>query len=152
MMKRWYEHVSSSNKEGHRASNYHYHLAIKKYGKDDWEHEILVDKIETLEEASNFEKEFIKKFNSYDEGYNKTLGGVTGYTYTRPKKSTAGTYKKYWFYHIELGTEYCTRGELCKKYNLNRSHLTKVFKGTRNHTQGWTVIMNTLLEIKEINE
>lgn len=29
MMKRWYEHVSASNKEDCRASGYHFHRAIK---------------------------------------------------------------------------------------------------------------------------
>ena len=139
MMKRWYEHVSASNKEDCRASGYHFHRAIKKYGKDDWSHEVLVESIQTIEEASTLEIEFIAKYNSTIEGYNKTSGGTTAYRTVKKCANTKESKTMYVFIHNDLGIEMCTRAELCKKYNLNRSHLTKVIKGTRNHTGGWSI-------------
>lgn len=57
--------------------------AIKKYGWDNFEHEILENNILTQEEANNREIFWIKYFNSYigfdnSNGYNMTLGGNCG--------------------------------------------------------------------------
>lgn len=60
---------------GHRMDN-----AIKKYGVSNFTYEVLVsierDSKESLREAlDELEKFYIKKFNSYKQGYNMTLGG-----------------------------------------------------------------------------
>ncbi len=70
VQKRW-----GKNGHGYKNSSYFYR-AIQKYGWDNIEHEILEDGL-TLEEASNKEKYYIKKyktdFNKY--GYNIRTGG-----------------------------------------------------------------------------
>ena len=48
--------------------------AIKKYGWDNFSHEILVFDL-TKEEACKVEKELIAKFNSIENGYNVSPGG-----------------------------------------------------------------------------
>lgn len=161
IMKRWYEHVSSANKKDCRASMYHFHRAISKYGKDNCTHEVLVDGIQTIEEASTLEIEFIKLYDSVQNGYNKTDGGVTGYSYSKyPKtfnsseKDISKTTKENYMFinkHTKV-IEVCTRSELCDKYNLNRSHLAKVFKGSRTHTGGWSLLNEHPKNTKETHE
>lgn len=49
--------------------------AIKKWGWDAFECEILVENIQTHEELDELEKKYIEEYNSYNEGYNSTIGG-----------------------------------------------------------------------------
>ena len=72
---------------GHRISNhyakskqvnYHFSKALRKYQKCDWEWSILCEaKDEDLDELEIF---YIAKFDSYNNGYNSTLGGGGGST------------------------------------------------------------------------
>lgn len=48
--------------------------AIKKYGPDNFEHEILKSNL-TKEEADYWEEYYIKEFDSIEEGYNLKTGG-----------------------------------------------------------------------------
>lgn len=50
--------------------------AIKKYGWENVEHNILVDEI-SKEEAERLEREYIAKYNTIANGYNATIGGNT---------------------------------------------------------------------------
>ena len=49
--------------------------AIKKYGWDNFDHEILEKNIPTPEEANEREKYWIEQFDSFKNGYNATIGG-----------------------------------------------------------------------------
>lgn len=53
-----------------------FNCAIRKYGKDSFRWEIL-EVVEDFQKAVIREEFFIKKFNSYHNGYNATLGGQT---------------------------------------------------------------------------
>lgn len=57
----------------------HFYGAIKKYGWENFEHEILLDGL-SVEEAQEKEKELISKFNSCNNkyGYNISVGGIGG--------------------------------------------------------------------------
>lgn len=55
-------------------NNLHLYQAMKKYGSQNFNIE-LIDTAETTEEMFNKEKEYIKKYDSYYNGYNLTLGG-----------------------------------------------------------------------------
>ena len=61
--------------------------AIQKYGWDNFEHNILFENL-TQKEASQKEKELIKKYNSTNEnfGYNMTSGGEKHYVFTNEVK------------------------------------------------------------------
>ena len=68
------------NGRGYSRRNPAFYNAIQKYGWDNFEHEILVDNIPTLEEANKLEIEFIAKYHTYIRdpecnGYNNTIGG-----------------------------------------------------------------------------
>lgn len=69
---RWYKHCSDVNAGSHFAL----HNAIRKYGKDNFQVEILetVDDVEVLKEREIY---WIGFYSSYDrsKGYNLTLGG-----------------------------------------------------------------------------
>ena len=54
--------------------NMYFHKAIKKYGKDNFEWEI-VGKYSSLDELNEAEKYFIRKYNTFKNGYNLTEGG-----------------------------------------------------------------------------
>lgn len=68
---RWDRHKSDAIKN---RDNRKFYNAIRKYGIDLWVIEVLMDNI-TIIEAKEKEKEFIKIFDSYNSGYNSTLGG-----------------------------------------------------------------------------
>lgn len=64
--------------ESSRNSQTRFHKALRKYGKDKFESKILQCEIETVEEAKELEKYFIKKYNTFgrdSNGYNMTPGG-----------------------------------------------------------------------------
>lgn len=69
--KRWEQHVASAAKGG---DNRKFYNAIRKYGVDCWQKEILLE-LETKSEAKQKEIELIEHFDSYNNGYNATKGG-----------------------------------------------------------------------------
>lgn len=76
---------------GNNGNHYHNHPkfypAIKKYGWENFSHEILYTGL-SKKEACKKEKELIKFYNSYNNGYNASLGGECGSNrmYKRIKK------------------------------------------------------------------
>lgn len=52
-----------------------FYNAIQKYGWENFERTILADNL-SLEEANHLEEEFIKSFNSIENGYNLKSGGL----------------------------------------------------------------------------
>lgn len=61
----------------------HFHNAIKKYGKDDFMWEII-DTCDDEDKLNSLEVKYIFEYDTYNSGYNLTLGGEgqTGYKYT----------------------------------------------------------------------
>lgn len=75
---RKYAHKSSAYNEKTKDYNSQFHQAIRKYGLENFDYEIIA--ILTPEEYSKtalntLEKYFIKYYNSYKNGYNATEGG-----------------------------------------------------------------------------
>lgn len=69
-----------AGKNGYGYRTQYFSRAIKKYGWDNFEHEILEDNIETIEEANKREKYWIKFYHSCVldsecHGYNADFGG-----------------------------------------------------------------------------
>lgn len=64
---------------------YKFYNAIKKYGWDSFKHIILMQNL-TLEQAWQKEKEYIKKYNSIEDGYNVSEGGQIVVTEEMRKK------------------------------------------------------------------
>ena len=59
---------------GHQY-NYHFHNAIRKYGVEDFDYEIIEDNITSKDTLNERERYWISYYNSYYEGYNSTMGG-----------------------------------------------------------------------------
>lgn len=68
------------------GSKYHFHNAIRKYRLDIFTWEILESNIENKKELDRIEIEYIKKFNSIENGYNMSTGGGGGDTLTNHPK------------------------------------------------------------------
>lgn len=122
---RWQQHIRAALIEGYTT---HFANAIRLYGIENWEHEILVGSIDTLEEACALEKYYIKKYNTFEGGYNLTIGGES--TYVVPEV--------YSFYNPELDIlETMTAGELARKYGLHEGYVRYVDQGKVNYCAGW---------------
>lgn len=77
---RWKEHVCSAISKD-KDGNCPLHCAIRKYGKENFLIE-LIDRCEDFN-SSNKEKYWIKYYDSYNNGYNATLGGDGNPLYDR---------------------------------------------------------------------
>ena len=79
MEERWKKHCLDAKNEKYSKhySNY-FKSAIRKYGEDDWIHEILEDNIQTIEEANQAEIKYISFYQSNikGKGYNIDPGGT----------------------------------------------------------------------------
>ena len=69
MESRWNNHIKLS-----KSGGYHFHKAIKKYGEEDFTHEIL-HQAESMTEALSIEQYYIAWYNTFESGYNQTKGG-----------------------------------------------------------------------------
>lgn len=72
---RWYRHCAKKNLSDNEM-NMHIKRAILKYGKENFTIEILEECNSTL--LNERERFYISYFNSYQDGYNSTLGGQDG--------------------------------------------------------------------------
>ena len=61
-----------------------FYNAIQKYGWDNFIHCVLIENIETQEEALDLETYYIEKYNSIDNGYNILHNGIKSYPRTKP--------------------------------------------------------------------
>lgn len=144
------------------------YLAFNKYGWDNFEWEIIYqskDGKHTLNVMENF---FINQYNSFENGYNETLGGdgtlgwVPSESYKKRKSEEQKGEKGFWYgknipketkskisnslakEHIleKNGTRHVVRNlkKFCIDNCLNRSHLYGVLSGRRKHHKGWKLI------------
>lgn len=66
---------ASDKSEQYLGSGVYFNNAIKKYGKENFIKEIIHDNISDVEELKNLEVFYIDKFDTFNNGYNLTLGG-----------------------------------------------------------------------------
>ena len=82
--KRRRQHINDalSNKD-----TYHFHNALRKYGPDNFEWTIL-HKCSIIEELNMLEMYYIRLYNTFEKGYNLTLGGdgVVGFEHSEELK------------------------------------------------------------------
>ncbi len=122
--KRWWEHNQKANTY---ADNYPIHLAIAKYGKDNFSFEIL----EWTEDYDNRERELIKEYNSLvPYGYNLIEGGhspiLVGEEHPRNKVSN----KILPLIIKDLQDNILTEREIAKKYHLTDKIIGDINQGT----------------------
>lgn len=148
--RRWTQHKSAAK----RDSQFHFHKAIRKYGADDFVVEVLREQLFTIEEAEEFEKYYINKFDTYKNGYNSTLGGlgkpdsVKHYTKNKKKKKKSSKPRKSTAEVVKMtspdGTIFTgTRQELADMIGVSRQNVSRVFRGERTHIHGWVAYVNS---------
>jgi group I intron endonuclease len=69
--KRWGQHIQWSK----NGSNYKFHQAIREFGEENFEKEILeILELSEINQLETKEKDWIKKYNSIEDGYNVNFG------------------------------------------------------------------------------
>lgn len=155
--------------------------AIKKYGWDNFSHEIIEDNIPTLELANEKEKYWIAYYHTFIEdpncwGYNMTAGG-SGISHkqseeTKQKISNALTGREFSESHkaklkelakktskaivcIETNIKYESISEASTKTGISRDNIRAALKGTRRSAGGyhWALVGDTarIREQKKLN-
>lgn len=129
-------HTRWKNGRGY-SHNTHFSKAIKKYGWDNFKHEILFKNL-TKEEAENKEVELIKKYKTLDRefGYNLDSGGRAGKKMSEETKIKIGKANK----GKIVSKETCKMiSESHKGKKLSKEHIEKISKansGSGNHFYG----------------
>ena len=124
--KRW------QNGNGYQHSSYFYH-AIKKYGWDSFEHEIIASNL-TKEEADNFERLLIEKLDTlnHDRGYNIKIGGANGHLTEEHKEKIAKSRSKP-IYCVELDKIFPSGKAAAEELGLSRGNLSSCLKGNKGY-------------------
>lgn len=115
-----------------------FNSAIKKYGWDNFEH-IILEKELSYEEAITKEKYYIKLYDSFNNGYNSTLGGEGTIGHEPWNKSKNQIYNENTLLKMsesKKGNTY-RRGKKCtdeQKVRISESHkgLVSGFKGRKH--------------------
>lgn len=134
---RWNEH-----KQDNKHPNLPLQRAFKKYGIDSFSFEIIEEvKEELLDER---EKYYIKKFNTYKQGYNATLGGEGGVTHTLPKEEIEKI--------LTLWKQKCTISQISKitghSFSAIQNHIKKT--GITNEQYKKQIKLNKNKALKNI--
>lgn len=112
-----------NSRNPNKNKNQALYLAINKYGWDSFEWQELCSAL-TKEDLVQLEKDFIKEFDSYKNGYNNTLGGEG---VLNPKKL-----EKYIVRFpdnsIKIVTGY---KKFCREYGLNEGNLWGTYRPTK---------------------
>jgi len=131
LCRRWQMHCSRARNK----SLLHFHNAIRKYGELAWRSEVLHDNILTLDNAAKLEVFYINKFNTFQNGYNLTIGGE--------KSPVARIAQEFKFYNPELNLiEVATVPVLVSLYNLNKRAVYNLTEGAANVSGGWYLYGN----------
>lgn len=117
---RWKQHIRNARLSNQNAHYFQY--AIRKYGPENFKVEVLEEC--PKEELDEKEMYYIKKYNTYEDGYNLSLGGEGGgckYNYDQIKQ-----------YYKEEGSALA----VSKKYNISRDTIAKALRATKVSSYG----------------
>lgn len=121
---RWTRHILESQKEGKKEYNLEISIAIRKYGKDDFELEHICDC--RLEDMDNLEQFFVKDLDTlHPKGYNMTEGGTDG-------KHCEASIEKRRVKRTPMSDE--TRQEMARKRQEPKAEQTDVPKEPKERT------------------
>ena len=119
---RWINHKTTSRNINHKNSNYPIYRAIRKYGLENFKFSI-VEKC-SKEELNEKEKYWISYFNSFNNGYNQTLGGQS--TEAHGTKLTQEQINE--IYDLLKNTKILIN-DIAIQYNVNPSTITRINRG-----------------------
>ena len=155
LTRRLKQHFWGAFNKKHESYNCHFFRAIRKYGKECFYIELLEevklsDKKSVKKRIQELEVEYIKKFDSFNNGYNSDTGGNGGKIYSEDSKRRMSLAKKnnpetlihlrkvcipkicpvdvYDYYNGEYIESFSNLKELAKFYNIDHSHCVKVCK------------------------
>ena len=148
-------HKSESfNKKSLRYTVY-FHNALRKYGMDNFEWEIVWEGYCDKDKLDELESLYIDFFKSLrPNGYNLNLGGSgnRGFKHSeetklklseyKGKNSSGYKYTIYEFYHPNYGIEKCTKYEFQEKYSINESMVSGLCLGRYKNASGWVLLKN----------
>lgn len=121
---RWKQHVSAAV----NGSTLYFANALRLYWFDNWSHTILVEGIDTIEDASALEKYYIKKYDTSENGYNLTLGG----------EGASAPLEEYEFFNPVLNLRVIgSVMEISSVYNLHSGYLRYVAQKKSLHVNNW---------------
>lgn len=106
-----------------RNPDSHFARAIKKYGWDSFDHEILESGIPTLETANERESFWIKFFDSVENGYNANYGGDSRLPSRETKEKLSAKSKKMWE----------SKGDELREIYSSKEHREKLSKSIKNY-------------------
>jgi group I intron endonuclease len=130
--KRKQEHITEARL--YRVNNY-FHSALRKYGSENFDWEVLHDYISSIDDLNRLEIYYIKYYNTFGKGYNLDTGGGNAprSDETKQKISISKTGKNHPFYGKKLSEEH--------KRKISEAH-----KGKNNPMYGKCGKDNLLLE------
>ena len=78
LSRRMRQHLNDAKNE---RFDCYFHRALRKYGSDGFEWEVIDDSVSSLEELDELERMYIEQYDSFNKnkGYNTTSGGGAGY-------------------------------------------------------------------------
>ncbi len=121
--KRWWEHKQRAKTN---YDNYPIHLAIAKYGEENFSFEIL----EWTKDYNNEEKRLIKEYNSLSpNGYNILIGGSNPILYGEDHPRNKVQNKDLPFIIQDLKENKLSDREIAKKYNLTDKIIADINHG-----------------------
>lgn len=158
--KRFKQHLNQAFYERSTCYNCRLHKAIREFGKDVFYIEELecitsIDRKELKQMLKKLEKEYIKKYDSFENGYNSNSGSIGGSVLAEEIKKHLSEVKKsdikntqrlienskkrlkkinvYDYYSGEYLFSSNSIKELAEEYKIDASSITKVCKGKHNY-------------------
>lgn len=132
--RRWKEHINGHWEEG--SGNSAIHLAIQKYGVDNFDFEIIEGPISNYNEREIY---WIEYYNSYYNGYNRTMGGeeppiISG------ENSGLAIYSNEKVYEIQqkLIENNLSFEQICSIYDISGTYLQELNNGTCRKNENLT--------------
>lgn len=122
-----------------KKDNTHFHNAIKKYGHENFDWEILHDNIISINNLNNLEIFYIGYYNTFEDGYNSTVGGKNALQSKESKQKIAKAHRD-----IRLSEETkrkiseSTKGENSVHYGKKYSeeHRKRISEGRKGKIDG----------------
>ena len=84
----WPKRKDAHKKRMYDKNNIKFYNALKKYGWDNFEWEVVYQSLDGEHCLQEMETFFVMKYNSFNNGYNSTLGGegVIGYKHNKERR------------------------------------------------------------------
>lgn len=149
----------SAHKSNYQKTDFKFYRAIRKYGWDSFEWEIVYQSKDRNHTLTEMEPHFIREYDSCCNGYNSTIGGQGTFGYKRPEKDNKKISKRiskrntgrHWF-NNGIENKFCETApdESWKRGRLNQKPTTKGKKiynngiqqiATNNPPEGWVAGM-----------